>query len=54
MDNKLAKSNFDYCEDTIKLKNDLELSYLELAKRLTLILDPAAREDEPQITGPYS
>lgn len=34
MDTKLAKTNFDYCRATIKLKNDVELSYLDLASRL--------------------
>lgn len=34
MDRKLAKVNFDYCEETVKLKTELELSYLDLASRL--------------------
>lgn len=34
MNKALASTNFNYCEATIKLKRDLELSYLELAQRL--------------------
>lgn|SRR3990167_6076352 len=34
MDKRLAQVNFSYCEETIKLKTDLELTYLELASRL--------------------
>lgn len=34
MDKRIAKTNFDYCQETINLKGDLELSYLDLASRL--------------------
>lgn len=34
MNNKVARSNFEYCQDTLKAKYDLELSYLDLASRL--------------------
>ncbi len=34
MDKKVAKVNFEYCTETLSLKNRLELSYLELAERL--------------------
>ena len=37
MDARLAKANYDFCEKTIALKENLELSYLELAKHLHLI-----------------
>ncbi len=34
MDKLTAKTNFNYCQETISLKSDLELSYLDLASRL--------------------
>lgn len=34
MDRRLAKVNYEYCTETLSLKNRLELSYLELAERL--------------------
>lgn len=34
MDKRIAKTNFDYCQETIALKGELELSYLDLASRL--------------------
>lgn len=34
MNKTLAKVNFDYCQETLQLKNGLELSYLDLAQRL--------------------
>lgn len=34
MDARIAKTNFGYCQETIALKGDLELSYLDLASRL--------------------
>src|SRR3990167_7044707 len=37
MNKALAKTNFDYCQETMKLKGDLELSYLDLASRLNKI-----------------
>ena len=39
MDRKLAKRNFDYCQQTIDLKNNIEYSYLELAQRLHKIFN---------------
>lgn len=37
MNARLAKTNFDYCEETRKLKHDLELHYIELGARLKKI-----------------
>lgn len=34
MDKRIAKTNYDYCLETIGLKGELELSYLDLASRL--------------------
>lgn len=34
MNKNLAKVNYEYCNETLSLKNRLELSYLELAERL--------------------
>lgn len=39
MDNKLAKQNYDFCEETIKLKSTLEQNFIELAGRLKKIQD---------------
>lgn len=34
MDKRIAATNFDYCQETISLKSELEISYLDLASRL--------------------
>jgi hypothetical protein len=34
MNKNIASANFDYCEKTLALKGNLELSYLDLASRL--------------------
>lgn len=39
MHQAIAKTNFDYCQKTMLLKNDLEMSYLLLGERLQRISD---------------
>lgn len=38
MDSKIAKTNFDFCKETMALKSELEMSYLQLGQRLGRIV----------------
>lgn len=49
----IEKANNDYCKDTMKLKTSIEVSFLELGKRLRVIRDERKFEPEWEAFDDY-
>lgn len=53
MNSRVAKTNFDYCKETLELKLGLENKYLELAMRLHKIFNERMYEPNYETFGDF-